>query len=386
MTVATEDWTLPSYDPDETEHLEVMREIQKAKVLIVGRCGVGKSALVNRLFNARLRESYPGHPCYEEWAEVGTEGFNVRLVDGPGLESEAFPKQFKDLKEQIALANRSINPEKHYACALFVASANQKWEDADKSIVKELKDAKIPIAFVLSNAYEKEKLEGITTQLKASVATIGMSASEVFIYPVNTIPFIGKIPPPPPSSSGRRRPTPIREQSGSKTPVSGIWDLADGLCELVKTGLECSRLKIEGNERNLVERAETIIESAADKCGSWTRIVFFLPIIGVTKLLSRQKEMLTELCVLFMRESPPSSFVDLLIDKIRDGDATKALILLDLVKMVPIVGWIIGSEGGGRATDETRVLGYDVRDFFLGLLRKIPSIDYRSAHDWLSRV
>jgi chromosome segregation ATPase len=108
---------------------------------------------------------------------------------------------------------------------------------------------------------------------------------------------------------------------------------------------------------------------------------------AVARLLSVQKQMLTQLCVVFMRKKSLRGFIDLLIEELRDGGAARMLILLDFVKVVHIVGWIIGSvRGGGNVTDKTRVLGYAVKEIFLGLLRKIPSVIYPSAHAWVSRV
>jgi predicted GTPase len=111
---------------EQDAHLKILRTIPKARVLVYGRAGMGKSSLVNRLVCKDMREITHGNPCHERASWVTISGIPLSFWDGEGLEVEDFEKRLKDLKEVIFSENQSVDESKHIATALIAIGSSAK--------------------------------------------------------------------------------------------------------------------------------------------------------------------------------------------------------------------------------------------------------------------
>jgi uncharacterized protein (DUF697 family) len=81
--------------------------------------------------------------------------------------------------------------------------------------------------------------------------------------------------------------------------------------------------------------------------------------------------MIVRLLQLYNAEGPLEEMAEMLIDRHRVGLATGALVVADIVKAVPLVGWVIGGLATGLGCNhQTRLLGQDVKSFFSELANK----------------
>ena len=82
---------LKSYNPQEVavQILDKLKDIQKnmtnLNVMIFGITGVGKSTLINNVFNENLAEIGVGRPVTLHIRKYSKEGFPLSIYDSPGL-------------------------------------------------------------------------------------------------------------------------------------------------------------------------------------------------------------------------------------------------------------------------------------------------------------
>ena len=59
-------------------------------ILIAGRSGVGKSTLINAVFQKNLAETGQGRPVTQNTREISKEGIPLTIFDSRGLERSQF--------------------------------------------------------------------------------------------------------------------------------------------------------------------------------------------------------------------------------------------------------------------------------------------------------
>src|SRR6478672_9619604 len=81
---------------------EAMRERGHANVLIAGRTGVGKSTLINSIFQGNLATTGQGRPVTQNTREITKAGIPLSIFDTRGLEMAGFATTIESLKRFIS--------------------------------------------------------------------------------------------------------------------------------------------------------------------------------------------------------------------------------------------------------------------------------------------
>ena len=81
---------------------EALRDLGKVNVLIAGRTGVGKSTLINSVFQGRPAATGQGEPVTQTTRLISKEGIPLAIWDTRGLEMSDFQETLGDLKRLIA--------------------------------------------------------------------------------------------------------------------------------------------------------------------------------------------------------------------------------------------------------------------------------------------
>src|ERR1051325_9026272 len=96
------------------ERLEqALKERGRATVLVAGRSGVGKSTLINAVFQGQLAETGHGRPVTREIREYTKPGVPISLIDSRGLELERYKETIAELEKHLRERQRDADPNRH---------------------------------------------------------------------------------------------------------------------------------------------------------------------------------------------------------------------------------------------------------------------------------
>src|SRR5215475_3695901 len=131
---------------------EAIRERSQLNVLIAGRTGVGKSTLINAIFQGKLAETGQGRPVTQMRREITKKGIPLAIWDTRGLEMAAFKDTISDLERLIADRAREHVPQRHIHVAwLCIHEDGRRVEEAEVQLHRAL-SKHMPLLGVITKA------------------------------------------------------------------------------------------------------------------------------------------------------------------------------------------------------------------------------------------
>ena len=168
--------------PISTEEManECLREIQKTlkelevlNIMVIGKSGVGKSTLINKVFRKQVAVAGCGEPVTQTIERYAVPNFPLQIYDTPGLELSE--EQQRRVKADVASylregAARGLNQQIH--CIWFcISSSGGRIEEKEREWLRELtKDtsaAQVPVIVVLTKSTSREDTEALKSQIAA---------------------------------------------------------------------------------------------------------------------------------------------------------------------------------------------------------------------------
>jgi len=124
----------------------------KINILIAGRTGVGKSTLVNEVFQGNLTTTGQGRPVTKTTREISKKGIPLRIWDTRGLEMKDFKETIKNLEDLIKVRSEDEDPQKHIHIAwLCIHEDGRRVEEAEIELHKMLAKH-MPVIAVITKA------------------------------------------------------------------------------------------------------------------------------------------------------------------------------------------------------------------------------------------
>lgn len=121
-------------------------------VLIAGKTGVGKSTLINAVFESEMAKTGQGRPVTPNTREITKEGVPVTLFDTRGLETKDYSKTFNELERLIIDRSRDKDSERHIHLAwLCIHEDGRRVEDSEIAL-HEMLAKHVPVISVITKA------------------------------------------------------------------------------------------------------------------------------------------------------------------------------------------------------------------------------------------
>ena len=155
----------------------IQREIKnmtKLNVMILGKTGVGKSTLINNVFQQPLAEVGVGKPVTDCIRKYEKEDFPLAVYDTPGMELSgvnAVDKLLSEIKQVVKLGIDSGDIQKAIHCVWYCVSAtSHRFEEAEKQLidrfVAETKSYNIPVILVLTQSFSKRDAQNLKSEIE----------------------------------------------------------------------------------------------------------------------------------------------------------------------------------------------------------------------------
>lgn len=136
----------------EEAYRQAMTERGHVNILIAGRSGVGKSTLINAVFQGDFARTGVGKPVTQRTREIRKEGIPLSIFDSRGLEMANYRETSEQLQRFIAQRRQSPEALEHIHLAwVCIAEDLRRVEDAEQDLVEKLVDF-VPVVGVITKA------------------------------------------------------------------------------------------------------------------------------------------------------------------------------------------------------------------------------------------
>lgn len=131
---------------------QAMSDRGHVNILIAGRTGVGKSTLINAVFQGNFVETGVGRPVTKNTREVRKEGIPLSIFDTRGLEMANYKETEEELRNFVDKQRQDMDPASHIHLAwICIAEDLRRVEDAEQYLVQMLVGF-MPVVGVITKA------------------------------------------------------------------------------------------------------------------------------------------------------------------------------------------------------------------------------------------
>ena len=134
------------------KYAETIKSRGIVNILIAGRTGVGKSTLINTVFQGDLAITGQGRPVTKNVREYSKEGLPLHIIDTKGLEMADFEFTLEELEIEVKKRRNETDPSNHIHVGwICILEDSSRVEDAEIKLSEHLSQY-FPIIGVITKA------------------------------------------------------------------------------------------------------------------------------------------------------------------------------------------------------------------------------------------
>lgn len=131
---------------------ESVRQRGRVNLLIAGRTGVGKSTLINAVFQGEVATTGQGKPVTMHTRRIRKRGIPLEIFDTRGLELDRFGDSLEEIEDLVGVMAQSEDPNDHMHCAwLCISEDSRRVEEAEVKLLR-LLAKRIPVVVVITKS------------------------------------------------------------------------------------------------------------------------------------------------------------------------------------------------------------------------------------------
>ncbi len=160
--------------PDLDEVLaEALRRLGRINILVAGKTGVGKSTLINAVFQGELATTGVGRPVTLHTRYITKEGVPLGIYDTRGLEAASFRETIGELEKLIQDRRAQQNADDHIHVGwVCLVEDSRRVEPAESELVHMLTRREVPVIAVITKAKSDEGFRDAVTDLLSDVKNV----------------------------------------------------------------------------------------------------------------------------------------------------------------------------------------------------------------------
>ena len=134
---------------------ETIKNLGQVNIIIAGKTGVGKSTLINAVFNEDMAETGVGRPVTQCMREYSKEGSFYHIFDTKGFELDSYQEMKENIIQEIR-KRKSTDPKEHLHIMWYcVSDEGKRIEPAEIDFIKEI-TKEIPTIWVFTKAMSSD--------------------------------------------------------------------------------------------------------------------------------------------------------------------------------------------------------------------------------------
>ncbi|MDQ3034375.1 MAG: 50S ribosome-binding GTPase [Myxococcota bacterium] len=131
---------------------EAVRERGHVNILIAGRTGVGKSTLINAVFQGDFATTGQGRPVTQHTREIQKPGCPLTIFDTRGLEIDAFDEVLSSLETLVRHRCSELDPNKHIHVAWVCVQEDGRRVETAETRLHDMLSRHVPVVGVITKA------------------------------------------------------------------------------------------------------------------------------------------------------------------------------------------------------------------------------------------
>jgi uncharacterized protein (DUF697 family) len=132
---------------------DALRGLGRVNILVAGKTGVGKSTLINAVFQGEMATTGQGRPVTTGTRLITKEGIPLGIFDTRGLETASYKETIGGLAQLIKERRHMEDPDQHIHVAwLCVVEDSRRIEQAELELAGMLSSHDLPILVVITKA------------------------------------------------------------------------------------------------------------------------------------------------------------------------------------------------------------------------------------------